>query len=106
MSTGAGPPPSRGAYPEGVRPIAVYSALRLGLFAAMLVLLIALGARGLLAVILAAGLSLVLSFVVLRRQRDAVARAWLANRDRRAARPGVGEADAAAEDAVVDGPSR
>lgn len=106
MSTGAGRPPSPGAYPEGVRPIAVYSALRLGLFAAMLVLLIVLGARGLLAVVLAALFSLVLSYVVLRRQREAVARAWLAGRDRRATRAGVGEADAAAEDAAVDGPPR
>jgi len=89
-------------YPGGVRPIAVYSALRLGLFAATLALLFALGARGLLAVLGAALVSMALSFVVLRRQRRSVALAWLASRERRAGRPGTGEADAAAEDAAVD----
>jgi hypothetical protein len=85
-----------------VRPIAVYSALRLGLFAAVLMLLLVFGARGIFALVFAALVSLGLSYVVLRRQRESVAQAWLASRERRAARPGLGEADAAAEDAAVD----
>ncbi|MGF1663450.1 MAG: DUF4229 domain-containing protein [Kineosporiaceae bacterium] len=89
-----------------MRPIAVYSALRLGLFAACLVLLLALGARGLLAVLGAAAVSLALSFVILRRQRESVAQAWLASRERRADRPATGEADAAAEDAAIDAAER
>jgi hypothetical protein len=89
-----------------VRPIAVYSALRLGLFTACLVLLLALGARGILAVVGAAVVSLALSFVILRRQRESVAQAWLSSRERRAGRPAAGEADAAAEDAAIDAAER
>ncbi|MGF1647993.1 MAG: DUF4229 domain-containing protein [Kineosporiaceae bacterium] len=89
-----------------MRPIAVYSALRLGLFAACLILLLALGARGLLAVLGAALVSLALSFVILRRQRESVAQTWLTSRERRAAHPATGEADAAAEDAAIDAAER
>jgi hypothetical protein len=89
-----------------VRPIAVYSALRLGLFAACLLLLLALGARGFLAVLGAAVVSLALSFVILRRQRESVAQAWLASREGRADRPATGEVDAAAEDAAIDAAER
>lgn len=87
-----------------MRPIAVYSALRIGLFLVAYVALVALGAQGLLALGLAAVVSLGLSFVLLRRQRESVAQALL---DRRTARPREGfsqflRADAAAEDAAAD----
>ena len=59
-----------------MRPVAVYSALRLGIFLASLLVLVFLGARPLLAVLLAAILSFGLSFVLLRRQRDAVTRVF------------------------------
>jgi hypothetical protein len=55
-----------------MRPVAVYSALRLGLFLAALVVLRVIGVGGWLSLILALVVSMLLSFVVLRRQRDAV----------------------------------
>jgi mannitol-specific phosphotransferase system IIBC component len=86
-----------------MRPVAIYSALRLGLFAVCLLAALALGARGLLAVLVAAAVSLGLSYVILRRQRESVAKALLG---RRAQRPGsFGQflrADAAAEDAAAE----
>lgn len=99
-----------------MRPVAVYSALRLGLFLMCLGLALAFGARGLLAVAIAAAASLTLSFFGLRRQRDQVARALLARRERvqerrsgqpegQARRATFAEflrADAAAEDEVAD----
>ena len=55
-----------------MRPVAVYSALRLGLFLVALLVLRLLGVGGLLSLVLALVLSMMLSFVILRRQRDAV----------------------------------
>ncbi len=89
-----------------MRPFAVYSAMRLGLFLSCLVVLLALGARGVLAVLLAAVISLALSYVLLRRQRDSVARALLARRAGvSSTSQSFGEflrSDAAAEDAAAD----
>lgn len=55
-----------------MRPVAVYSALRLGLFLVALLVLRLLGVGGLLSLVIALVLSMMLSFVILRRQRDAV----------------------------------
>lgn len=55
-----------------MRPVAVYSALRLGLFLVAMLVLRVLGVGGLLSLVLALVLSMMLSFVILRRQRDAV----------------------------------
>ncbi len=54
----------------------MYSALRLGIFLASLLALVAFGARPLLAVLLAVIISFGLSFVLLRRQRDEVTRVF------------------------------
>lgn len=94
-----------------MRPVAVYSALRVGLFLAALLLLRLLGVSGLLSVVVALLVSMLLSFLVLRRQRDAVTRALMdrsATRSSRPRRPRRGlsgrlEEDAAAEDAAVAG---
>lgn len=90
-----------------MRPVAVYSALRLGLFLAALIGLFALGARGLLLVALSLLVSFGLSFVVLRRRRDEVTRALMQRKTQkpRRARRGLGQLlrdDAAAEDAALD----
>lgn len=87
-----------------MRPLAVYSVLRIGLFVVAYVALRALGAQGLLALALAAVIALGLSLVLLRRQRESVAQALL---ERRTARPADRSAeflrsDAAAEDAAAD----
>lgn len=93
-----------------MRPVAVYSALRVGLFLVTLLALRLLGVSGLLSFALAVITSLLLSFIVLRRQRDAVT---LALMNRRTARPAAAprgrrwfgdrlDADAAAEDAADD----
>ncbi|MFC5380828.1 DUF4229 domain-containing protein [Aquipuribacter nitratireducens] len=97
-----------------MRPVAVYSALRLGMFLVAFLALRLVGVGGLLSLVLALVISMLLSFVVLRRQRDAVT---LAIMERRASRD-AGEAqattgqrrrlrdriddDAAAEDAALD----
>lgn len=94
-----------------MRPVAVYSALRIGLFLAVLLVLRVLGVGGVLSLVVAVVLALLLSFLVLRRQRDAVTRA-LMERERargsdrpRRRRPTLRERlaeDAAAEDAATD----
>jgi len=77
-----------------------YSVLRLTLFAAVLGVLALLGARGVLLVALTVALSLALSYLLLRRQRDALAAAIAARVE---ARPHqAGGADEAFEDAVDD----
>jgi hypothetical protein len=94
-----------------MRPVAVYSALRLGLFIAALLVLRLVGVGGLLSLVLALVVSMLLSFVVLRRQRDAVTLALMDRHERRRTRPRrsfsyrIAE-DAAAEDAVLDDRSR
>ncbi len=99
-----------------MRPVAVYSALRLGLFFLALMVLRVLGVGGLLSVVIALVLAMLLSFIVLRRQRDAVTRALMQRKAAAAApvtqapgRPrsrwsfgGRLAEDAAAEDAVQD----
>jgi hypothetical protein len=74
-----------------------YSVLRLGLFVASLAVLWAVGVRqSLLMVFLAALVSLALSYLLLSKQRDAVAREIESRLHRR---QGWGQADADAEDA-------
>jgi len=77
--------------------------LRLALFVVCLFGFALLGARPILAVLLAAVVSMALSYVLLRRQRDAVA-AQLAERiQRRTERRGAPKgADEEVEDAAVD----
>jgi hypothetical protein len=75
-----------------------YTLLRLGIFAAVLVLLFLVGARGILLAVLTVVVSMALSYLVLARQRDAVA-AVVAERVARAQQPQQPGADEAAEDA-------
>jgi hypothetical protein len=80
-----------------------YSVLRLSLFVGSLILLYALGVRqSIVLLVLPALISLGLSYVLLARQRDAVAVA-LSERinGRIARRQGLGQSDADAEDADV-----
>lgn len=92
-----------------MRPVAVYSALRVGLFLVVLLVLRVLGVGGVLSLVIAVVVAMLLSFVVLRRQRDAVTRALMArDRTRKAAgrprrrsfRDRLAE-DAATEDAAT-----
>ena len=57
-----------------MNPVVSFSILRLALFAAVLAVLYALGARGLLLLVLAAVISLALSYVLLAGPRAAVTR--------------------------------
>lgn len=85
-------------------PAVVYSLMRLALFVVCLYVFVLIGAGPALAVVLAAVVSMALSYVLLRRQRDAVA-AQLAERIERrlASRKATGTGDEAHEDAAVDG---
>ena len=83
-----------------MRPIAVYSVLRIALFLAAFAGFWALGAGVLLAAMLAAVVSFALAFVLLRRQRDDVTR-WIV--DRRAARADGAPGAAAGSAAPVQG---
>jgi hypothetical protein len=98
-----------------MRPVAVYSALRVGLFLAVLLVLRLLGVGGVLSLVIAVVLAMLLSFLVLRRQRDAVTRALMAREQVRAAdpsrrrRPTFRERlaeDAATEDAATERAAR
>jgi len=81
----------------------MYTLLRLGLFVVVLVLLYAVNARGLLAVILAAVISLALSYLLLGRQRQAMAERIVKRVEERKAFPvGKAEDDDAFEDAIDD----
>lgn len=86
-------------------PVVTYSALRLGLFAVALLGLWLAGMGGWLLVVVAALVAFALSYVLLRRQRDAAA-SWLATRrtgvDPRPRFSRAVEDDAAAEDAAAD----
>jgi hypothetical protein len=62
-----------------------YTALRLGVFAVTVGVLLVLGARGFLLLLAALLISSIASLVVLRRQRVALVAAQLAHRERRAA---------------------
>lgn len=86
-------------------PLLTYSLLRLALFGAALGLLYVAGLRGWLLPVVAVVVALTLSYLTLRKPRDAAAR-WMATRaERRAAAreaaPRV-DADAAHEDAQLD----
>ena len=85
-----------------------YSVLRLALFVASLIVLWAVGVRqSILMLVLAAGSSLALSYVLLGKQRDEVALALQARLESRVARrSGIGRADAAEEDAAIDAAQR
>ncbi len=80
-----------------------YSVLRLALFVGSLILLYAVGVRpSILMLVLAAGISLALSYLLLGKQRDAVARGISERISARIDhRQGLGQADADAEDADV-----
>jgi uncharacterized protein (DUF58 family) len=97
-----------------MRPVAVYSALRLGMFLAVFLVLRLVGVGGLLSLVLALVISMLLSFVLLRAQRDEVTRALIGSQERRKQararrreepRRTLSEriaADAEAEDALLD----
>ena len=79
-----------------------YSVLRLALFVGSLMLLYAVGVRqSILMLVLAAVMSLALSYVLLAKQRDAVAQALSERISDRLDRRSPGQADADAEDADV-----
>ncbi|MFD4994252.1 DUF4229 domain-containing protein [Cellulosimicrobium cellulans] len=87
-------------------PVVVYSVLRLLLFAAALGVLWFAGLRGWLLVLVAAVVALMLSYLTLRKPREAASR-YLAARAEHRARTGERfsreiEDDAAAEDAALD----
>ncbi|HST81274.1 MAG TPA: DUF4229 domain-containing protein [Kineosporiaceae bacterium] len=80
-----------------------YSVLRLALFVGSLIVLYAVGVRqSILMLVLAAGISLALSYLLLGKQRDAVAQG-IAERinSRLEHRQGLGQSDEDAEDADV-----
>nr|WP_246246341.1 DUF4229 domain-containing protein [Isoptericola sediminis] len=83
----------------------IYSALRLLVFVAALVLGYLVGLGGWLLPLVALVVAFAVSYLALRRQRDDAA-AWLAERDRRRKERTRGDTrideDAAAEDAVLD----
>jgi hypothetical protein len=78
-----------------------YTLMRLAIFAAVLVLLFLAGARGILLAALTVAVSMALSYLLLARQRDAVA-AVVAERVARSHRPQQPGVDEAAEDAEDD----
>jgi hypothetical protein len=94
-----------------------YTVLRIGLFAAALVILTLLGARELGALVGAAVISLLLSYVLLRGPREAAARAVAERTRARLGEPPADgqepaprrphlDDDSAAEDAALDGDRR
>ena len=85
-----------------------YSVLRLALFVGSLMLLYAMGVRGsIVMLVLAAGISLALSYLLLSKQRAEVAQG-ISDRigDRVARRQALGQADADAEDSDVEAAER
>jgi hypothetical protein len=91
-----------------VLPLLKYTVLRLALFVASMGVLYLLGMRGLLNVAVAALISLMLSYVLLRRPREDLSQAIAGRISRRLADPserrtplGLDD-DAAAEDAALD----
>jgi hypothetical protein len=86
-----------------VSEVFVYTVQRLALFVVCLLVFAWLGAGPVLAVVLAALASMGLSYVLLRRQREAVAARVAERVERRALRgPGPADADTAAEDAAAE----
>ncbi len=92
-------------------PLLKYTVLRLALFVAAIGVLYLLGARGVLNLALAAVVSLLLSYLLLRGPRDELARAVQGRVEHRLAseRHSSGmlglDDDAGAEDAALDGPA-
>ncbi|MEU4364813.1 DUF4229 domain-containing protein [Promicromonospora sp. NPDC023987] len=86
-------------------PLLIYSLLRLALFGVVLGLLYVVGLRGVLLPIVAVVVALALSYLTLRKPRDAATR-WMAGRvERRAAERAFSpklDLDAAHEDAHLD----
>ncbi|WP_041294752.1 DUF4229 domain-containing protein [Isoptericola variabilis] len=84
-------------------PLLVYTLLRLALFAAALAAGYLVGLRSWLLLLVALVVAFAVSYLALRRQRDAAA-LWLAQRAERraAARERTVDEDAAYEDSVVD----
>ncbi|PPK93517.1 uncharacterized protein DUF4229 [Kineococcus xinjiangensis] len=102
--------PPHGVPAGGVSPYLKYTVLRLGVFVLALVVLTWAGARGWLALGLAAVVSVLLSLVLLRRQREEMALALQRRIDARTAagpKPTsfgrAADADADAEDAEAGG---
>jgi Protein of unknown function (DUF4229) len=85
-----------------------YSVLRLALFVGSIFLLAAVGmGRSILMFVLAAAISLALSYVLLRKQRDEVALALQTRIEGRVARRSrIGQVDAEEEDAALDAAQR
>ena len=68
-----------------VRPVVVYTLMRFALFLGSLGVVSLLGVRGFVAIVVALLLSAVLSAILLKRQRDAIAEVAAARQARRAA---------------------
>lgn len=85
-----------------MNPLVTYSLARLVLFVAVLGVVSLLGARQLMALLLAAVISLLLSYVLLRPLRDRAAEQLAARAQRRLATPRRPSEDEAIEDAAVD----
>jgi len=84
-----------------VNPLVTYSLARLVLFVAALGVVYLLGARQLIALLLAAAISMLLSYVLLRPLRDQAAERLAARAQRRMA-PRQPSEDEAVEDAAVE----
>lgn len=83
-------------------PLLKFTALRIALFIAALVLLYLTGARDWLLLLLAAVVSLALSYVLLRGPRDELAASLQERTSERLRRRSRADEDATAEDAAVD----
>lgn len=89
-----------------MREFAVYALMRLALWVVIWWLLTLAGVGLLLAGVLAAFLAMLVSILLLDRQRDAAAQRWRAANERRRARRGPArDTDADEEDALVDADS-
>lgn len=92
-----------GTYPGGMREMVVYAVLRLALFGVIWWLLTLAGVGVMLAGVLAALISMLLSILFLDKVRDRAAMRWKAADDRRRERRGpVVDEDAQEEDALLD----
>ncbi|HZI98208.1 MAG TPA: DUF4229 domain-containing protein [Actinomycetales bacterium] len=93
--------------PPSAPPLLVYTVLRLALFVAVLAVIALIGARGWLLLLLAAVVSLALSYVLLRGPRERLAEQVAERADPSRRRPGrVSKAlddDARAEDEAAEG---
>ena len=89
-----------------MKPLVVYTLIRVGLFAAVFALLLLTGAEFWLAAIIAALISLCISIIVLRKPRDEASRSLYAARanrgQARSAAPASTSEDEDVEDTAVD----